>query len=802
MLISLNWIRDFVDLPADLDPRALAERLTRTTAEVEEVREIRVDAQGLIAARIVKIENIPDTRNLRRVALDIGKRKPIQTVSAAPLLHLDTGVVYAPPGAHVKALGEITATKVAGQASAGMILPGEAIGIELAIAEAIFLDDALKPGAPLDAGPFDDWVIEIDNKSLTHRPDLWGHYGIAREIAAIYHLPLRPYPVADLEGHTGDLPVIPIEIADPQACPRYTGIKLEQVPTIPAPLWMQLRLGHVGMRPLSGLVDLTNYVMAELGQPMHAFSAEKVDRIEVAFADKGETFRTLDGVDRVAADSTLMIKCKGRSIALAGIMGGLDTEVSQGTTSLLLESANFKPTVIRKAAIALGLRTDASARFEKGLDPAHTVLGIERFIELARSMYPNMRLASALSDAFPAPPAPVTVKVNPKHVDRTIGRKVPVDEIVGILEPLGFHLSADLSGITVRVPSFRATQDVTIEEDVIEEIARYIGYDRIEAALPRITVRQFEPNALHEIENATLRLFTTARRFVEIHGYLWYDRDFNRQIGYQPADCLELVNPAADGLERMRQSMMPNLLAAVETNRFRFSAFSLIELGSIFRLGKGGDTEHHEHRHAGLVQAARGKNQELRLLTNLKNAIESWAYQLSGRQARFVDAQACPTHPWEQAGCVADIVVGERSIGRVGIVSPSLREAIDEHLRAWTIAWAEIRICGFLKVEKKTERLGTIPPHPRVELDFSILVPKDTHYDRAVAELSRLEHPLLKTLAYLASYEGKSVGADHRSLTFRTVIGDETRTLTEEDAAGFREAFEKHVRSCGFEIPK
>lgn len=809
MLISLNWIRDFVDLPADLDPRQLAERLTRTTAEVEEVRPIEVGAGGVIAARVTQVEDLAGTRNLRKVTLDVGKRKPVQSISAAPLLHVGLGVVFAPPGAKVHALGEITAAKVAGHASAGMILPGEAIGIELATQEAIFLDDSIAPGTPLDAGPFDDWVIEIDNKSITHRPDLWGHYGIAREIAAIYKLPLRPYPVADLElphhrgeTHRGELPRIPIEIADAEACPRYTGIKLEHVPTKPAPLWMQLRLGHVGMRPISGLVDLTNYVMAELGQPMHAFSADKVDRIEVDFASDGERFRTLDGVDRTLSESTLMIKCAGKSVALAGIMGGIETEVAHDTNTLLLESANFSPTVVRRAAIALGLRTDASARFEKGLDPANTLLGIERFIALAKPMYPDMRFAGALSDAFPKEPSPVVIKVNPKHVNRTVGRKVAVEEIVGILEPLGFDISADLTGITVRVPSFRATQDVTIEEDVIEEIARFVGYDHIEPVLPRVTARRFVPNAQHEVENRTLDYFTTARRFVEIHGYLWYDQGFNERIGYRPPNCLELVNPAADGLERLRQTMMPNLLAAVEKNRFHFPAFSLIEVGSVVRPGKGDDTAHHEHRHAALVQAARGKNQESRLLGSLKSAIEGWAYDLSARPARFTQTDANPEHPWEHAGGVADVVVGDKAIGRVGVLDAKIREAMDEHLRAWTVAWAELRLCGFLKVESQTERIGTIPPHPRVELDFSILVPRKTKYAEIAAELSAIDHPLLRSMAYVTSYEGGSVGADRRSLTFRTVIGDDTRTLTEEDAAGFRAAFERHVQERGFELRK
>ncbi|MFH1268411.1 MAG: phenylalanine--tRNA ligase beta subunit-related protein, partial [Planctomycetota bacterium] len=322
MLISLNWIRDYVDLAANLDPRELGERFTRTSAEVETVKPISVGASGLIAARVLNVTELPGTRNLRGAVLDVGDGETIETVTAAPVLHAETMVVYAPVGAAVEALGTIRSAKVAGRDSIGMILPGDAIGIAMAAQEAIFLDNTLSPGEPLLAEYFDDWVIEVDNKSITHRPDLWGHYGIAREIAAIYGQPLQPYPVVDLERISDPhRPTVEIKIADPAASPRYSALVVEGVPTQPAPLWMQLRLGHVGMRPISGLVDLTNYIMADLGQPMHAFDAQKVERIEVDWAEAGERFRTLDGTDRQLTKADLMIQAGGKSVALAGIMG-------------------------------------------------------------------------------------------------------------------------------------------------------------------------------------------------------------------------------------------------------------------------------------------------------------------------------------------------------------------------------------------------------------------------------------------------------------------------------------------------
>jgi phenylalanyl-tRNA synthetase beta chain len=798
MLISLNWLRDFVDLPADLDIRALAERFTRTTAEVEEVIPIEVGARGLIAARVLNTVDLPGTHNLRRVELDVGDGTTVETVTAAPVLHVGTGVVYAPDGSLLKALGDVGTATVAGKTSAGMILPGEAIGIEMAIQEAVFLDHSVAPGTPLEPEMFEDWLIEVDNKSITHRPDLWGHYGVAREVAAILRRELKPYPVEPLRNLTSVAkPSVAITIADGHACRRYSGLILEGVPTQPAPLWMQLRLGHVGMRPISGLVDLTNYIMADLGQPMHAFDAAKVPCIEVEWAREGEVFRTLDGVDRTLRTSDLMIQCNGDSIALAGVMGGLETEVSEGTTSLLLESANFDPATIRRTAISLGLRTDASARFEKSLDPSNTALSIQRFIALARPMYPDLTLASRFSDCYPSPLEPNVIGVNPEHITRTIGRAVPAEEVDSILAPLAFELTVDVTGLNVRVPSFRSTNDVTIEEDVIEEIARYVGYQTIGPAMPRVTARRFEPNAGHELERRSLEYLTTAERFVEVHGYLWYNQGWLDQLRFDPGPCVELANPAAEGLHRLRQTLLPGLLLAVVKNRFYFPAFSLIEVGSVFEKTNNAD---HEFRHLALVKARRGKKTEKDLYTNLKGAIERWCWQHWARPVRFLATGADSRRPFEHPLRTAAVDIDGTVAGRISVVDLPLRRRMDEHLASWSIAWGELRLTGLETLEPLTEPMGTVPPYPLIEMDFSILVPTTTPYQQVAGQLASFSHELIKTVSYVGCYDGDSIKENRRSLTFRVVIGDDNRTLVEADANSFRDEFTKHLSGLGYEL--
>lgn len=801
MLISLNWIRRFVDLPAGVDAHALAERFTRTTAEVEGVEEISVGAKGLICARVAKIDPVAASDKVRTVTLDVGGGKTVRTISAAPVLHEGGNLVYAPAGSSIAAYGEIASTTSHGEQSEGMILPGEAIGISLAMQEAIFLSDEFAPGDALPNELFDDVVIEVDNKSITHRPDLWGHYGVAREIAAIERVPLKPYEVKaldELQKVSGSR--VPIEIEDSSACPRFCGILLEGVPSIAAPLWMQLLLGHVGLRPITALVDLTNFLMLELGQPMHAYDAGKVSRIEVGFAKDGDTFRTLDGMDRDLTDETLMIRCGGENIGIAGVMGGLDSEVTEATVSLLLEAANFDAATVRKTAKRMGHTTDASRRFEKSLDPTNAALSIQRFIRLAEDIYPDMRVTSPFSDCFPVPPQPVSVRVNPERVSAIIGREISRETASELLSPIGFEVSATEGHWRVSVPSFRAGGDVGIEADIIEEIARFVGYDSIEPRMPEVSVRRFAPNALHDLEGDVLRYLSAAHAFNEIHGYLWYDPEFIGRIGYDPGDCVELMNPAADGQERLRKRLLPAVLSAVATNRFHFPEVSLLELGSVYPNEPG--KEPVEVRHLALAQAKRGKRVEGEVLDGLKAAICGLCWDLFGQSVTLVAHSEAGPLPWIEAHRSADIVVGGTIVGSLGTAPLSLRQKMDEHLGAWGIAWAELNLEALLSVPRTTEALGTVPDHPLVDIDLSVVVPADVRFGTVSEKLCAFEHDLLRRLRFVGHYEGESIGAGRRSLTFRFVLGSDDRTLREDDANGFLSALEKHVTQCGYEVRK
>ncbi len=796
MLISLNWLGDFVEIPADVKPRELAERLTMATAEVEGVRQVTVEAKGAVAAKVVRVEAVPEQRKLRRVALDVGGGE-VETVTAAPNLEPGQVLVYAPEGTTVGTIGKIGRTEIAGQTSVGMILPGDALGILQTTQEAVFLPPATAAGSAIDLSELNDWVLEIDNKSITHRPDLWGHYGIAREVAALLDRPLRPYeelitPLSELVNDEQD--TIDIIIDDPTLCPRYSALMMTGLRAQPAPLWMQARLSHVGQRPIDLLVDLTNYLMFDVGQPTHAFDGDKVSRIEVAVARPGETFTTLDGMARTLPEGTLMIQSGRRNVALAGIMGGAESEVTPATTTVLLESANFEPATIRRAAAAMGHRTEASARFEKALDPATTVLAIGRFVKLAGAESPELSVVSTLSDGYPAPRPPISVEVDLAFARRFIGVDVSRERAERILTSLEFRCEGgEGDTLVVGVPSFRATRDVTIEADVIEEISRIIGYENIPAVLPDVTMRSFSPVPMLQLERRSLELLCGGLGFNEVHTYIWYDLAWLELLGFDPGECVEIAGASAGG-RRLRQTIMPQLLAAADLNRRHLDAFRLTTVGSVFfpEPDPVEDFPAREARRMGLAVVGRGD--EDALMNELKGALETWVRQVLHRQAEFAepDNGRSPA-PWEHPVKTAKVVVAGRGLGRLTLVPLECRLRIDEHLRRWAIALSEIDLDAAVAIGQADESLERVSTYPQVELDFSVLIDASRRYAAVAKELERFEHPLLRRLTLVDSYEGKNIPAGKRSLTLRAQVGAADRTLTDADLQAFRQAFTDYL---------
>src|SRR5689334_20487084 len=426
MLFSYNWIRELVDGLA-VEPEALERLITMKTAECEGIARVGALLETACAARVETVEPIPDSHNVKAV-VDAGRYGKRTVVCGAPNCRPGVITAYVP-------IGKKT---INGVESDGMLASAAELGINKDHSGIIELESQV--GAPL-AGCLADSVIEIDNKSITHRPDLWGHHGMAREVAAITGNRLKDPARLDLLPDGSGIKRIEIENFD--LCPRYSALLFENVTVRPSPEWLQCRLTAIGLNPINNVVDMTNYVMAELAQPMHAFDADLIrgDTIFIRRAKPGERFRALNGEEYTLDPSNLVIADAGGAIALAGVIGGLDSSITEKTRRVVLESANFQASSIRKTSSAVKLRTDASMRFEKAQDPVNTVRGIARAIEILAEVSPGSRTVGAIADQLrPLAPAPV-IDLPLEWLARKLGRTVPPDEVRRILESLEFEVS-------------------------------------------------------------------------------------------------------------------------------------------------------------------------------------------------------------------------------------------------------------------------------------------------------------------------------------------------------------------------
>ncbi len=401
MFLSMNWIQDFVNLDG-LDKLELIHKFSLSTAEVEnEIFHKGADLSGVVVAEIKSVENHPDSKKLHLLKVDAGEDELIDVVCGAPNVRVGLKTAFAKVGAK---LGEITIAprELAGYTSYGMCCGEAEIGISDDNSGIMEITDDVANGTDLkDIYEIEDIVFEVDNKSLTNRPDLWGHYGIAREFAALAGRELKPLDLDDLEAYK-DLAKVDMKIEDP-LCQRYSCLQVENINRNVSPVNMRIRLYYCGMRAINFLADLTNYLMLEMGQPMHAFDSRKVGKIRIKRFDTPFKFTTLDGVERNIDENTLMICNDNTPVAIAGIMGGLDSEIVDDTTTLTLESATFNAVSIRKSTVRLAHRTDASMRYEKCLDPEMTVTAIARFLYLLKKYDSGVKVISSLTDEIRFP---------------------------------------------------------------------------------------------------------------------------------------------------------------------------------------------------------------------------------------------------------------------------------------------------------------------------------------------------------------------------------------------------------------
>lgn len=622
-----------------------------------------------------------------------------------------------------------------------------------------------------------DSIIEIDNKSLTHRPDLWGHYGMAREVAAICGKRLLD-PVKRRE-FPGKSPVH-VDIESFDLCPRYSALVLENVTVGPSPAWLAQRLESVGLNSISNIVDVTNFVMAELAQPMHAFDAAKLrgDTIFVRSAKPGEEFVSLTEEKFTLDPSNLVIADAGGAIALAGVKGGNSSGISAATTRIVLESANFNAACVRKTSSKLHLRTDASIRFEKAQDPVNTIRGLERAVELLEQVSPGIRVVGGLADAHRLPPAPAPIMLPLEWLEKKLGRPISGAEVRAILEALEFTVEEMDQGVfSVFVPTWRATKDISIKEDLAEEVGRMVGYDSITPVAPLTPARVPPASPTREFHNR-MRRMAAAQGFTEVYNYSFLSDEQALAFGFDPASHVRVANPIAAGQNLMRRSLIPLIAKNIADNSRFFDQFRLFEVGR--EIYPDREVTH-------LAAAIYSKDEGAAGLFELKRLAECLAPGVTVRPAS--DAR-----PFEHPHRVADVLIDGTRVGRLFEFHPSTIESG----RAGVL---DLDLDSLEACEKPARRYQPLRRFPASAFDLSVVAPARVLIGDVEKQLADLagsggEAELL-SIAFLREF---TLPTGERSLSYRLTVGSAGRTLSSEEVSTLRTRIIEGMRSAGFEL--
>ena len=763
MKFSYRWLKSFVE-DFDVPAETLERLITMKTAECEGV----VNPSPLLAnatvAMVLSVEPVEGSNHLQKASIDAGAHGRRTVVCGAPNCRRGLRTVWVPLGFKT----------IAGIASDGMLASAAELGISRDGAGIIELGDT-------EEIPPADSIIEIDNKSITHRPDLWGHHGMAREVAAITGKKLL---------HPLDLTTLPpagspvnVEIEDLALCPRYSALVFENVTVQPSPLWLQHRLTAVGLNPINNIVDLTNFIMAELAQPMHAFDRAKLagDTIYARPARAGEEITALNDEHYTLAASNLVIADSAGPIAIAGVIGGRESAISAATTSIVLESANFNGSSVRKTSSALRLRTDASMRFEKAQDPHNTVKALARALELLPLISPGIRLVGGLADTHGVLQQEGRVDLDLDWAEGKLGRSLTAGEVEGILKSLEFGVeSTGPRKLSVTIPTWRATKDVAMPEDLVEEIGRMVGYDSIEPKPPLVPCAPSYDPPEREFLRLVRRSFA-AQGFTEVSNYSFTSEEAVKRFGLAPEDHVRVLNPIAAGQELMRTSLLPGLWRNVAENAKHFDSFRLFEIGrEIHKRAEGLPDERlhlmaaifaHDDGHAGLFE--------------LRRTAECLA---PGLHVRPGEPQS-----WEHSARCAELWWNGRQIGRLSELHPGL-------LDAGRAAVMDLDLALVQELAPVQASYAPVRRFPTSAFDLSVICTARERAATLELEIRRYAGDLAEAVEYVREYQGAPLEEGHKSVSFRVVAGAADHTLTAAEITGLRERIIEGLTALGYQL--
>jgi phenylalanyl-tRNA synthetase beta chain len=782
MRVSLSWLKEYGAIEMDID--RLVEALTMVGLEVDSVSDRFAYLNPVVVGQVRDTAPHPQADTLTLCQVDIGSRI-LGVVCGAPNVAKGMMVATALPGTVLPDGTLIKKSLIRGEASDGMLCSEMELGLGSDFAGIMELPNHSPLGQPLSqALSLSDTVIDID---LTpNRADCLSLIGIAREIAGIQKSTLS-YPdsrLTDSDQAIDDLTSVTIEA--PDLCPRYAARLLTGVTVGPSPSWLQDRLLSVGMRPINNIVDVTNFVMMELGQPLHAFDYDRLagNRIVVRTAQKGESFTTLDDKERTLSPDMLMICDAEKAVAVGGVMGGLNSEIDASTTRVLIESACFNPTSVRKTAKQLGLITEASFRFERGVDPQGTVTALNRAVKLMVEVS-GATLVEGLIDAHPRPAENAVIRLGVTETNRLLGTALSAEEIGGLLRSIGFETETEPNDhLTVVVPSFRV--DVTRPEDLMEEVARLYGYDHIPLTYPAVPVKGRAP--LHSLSTRNrIKETMTGYGFHEIVTYSFISAEASERLRLTPKDArrlsVSILNPLSEDQAVMRTSLVPGLLETMRHSAARHEKnLRLFEIGKTFHANGRGSLPEETEMLVGLWCGARSdESWHAKAKTcdfyDLKGAVEALVGRLGISGLLFAglpDENCTYTRP----GFSARILIQNQEVGLIGEIHPQVRRNFDLKDTAYIFELTVDRLRSFIPEEVSFQ---PIPRYPSVSRDATLIVGADVESGKILNRVEQLNEELIETVQLFDVFDGKPIPSGRKSISFRIVYRSLDRTLEDEE---------------------
>lgn len=812
MKISLNWIKEFVDIQIPQKKalefkKNLADLLTSRTCEVEAYEDQSERLNNVIVGKVLKLRPHKNATKLVLADTDIGD-SIVQIVCGGKNLREGMLVAVALPGALVDWHGtgelvELKETEIRGEKSFGMICAGEEIGLQKSAPEEIMDLSYLEVAAGTAlAGVLhlNDFIFEIDNKSVTHRPDLWGHYGLAREFAAFLNKPLKKYEkTVGIEKikfpRHGE--AVKIEISDEKICQRFSSCIMTSIRIEESPQWLKARLLSCGVKPVNNIVDITNYVALELGQPMHAFDRKIVgtDYFLVRHAKNGEIIQTIDHKMRHLDPQDVVITDGKKPLVIAGIMGGKESEINEKTTEIILESANWNPLLVRKTSQKLGLRTESSQRYEKGLDPLLTEPALKRACQLIMKLCPSAKIAGEMTDVKNFRLRNPQISLSLANLERKLGIKIPKKEVISILNRFEFGVFAKNNSLIASAPSFRTIRDISIEDDIIEEVARMYGYEKIPTLLPHLPIKLPHENRERKLKHWCRDILSMTLGFTEASHYSFYGKNDFEKCLLSENIHLAVENPLSEDQTHLRASLLPNLLKSAGQNLNYFDSFKIYEIGRQYKMQKGSYFPLEEKFICGIVA---DKNTRADVFLEVKGAVYDFLKMLPLKSFDFEETAENPpyAHPKK---CIQIVNRNKEKavLGYVFELHPAVAKNFD--ITA-SIGVFEINFSLLSSLPKFDLKYAFISKFPGIDIDVSILTNRKTKHIDIEKLIAGSEKHLIQKISLIDIFDDSSLGENKKSMTYRVKIQSNEKTLTDEDMHLVQKKIFENLQNAGHQI--